>query len=63
MKASMYAYVKMSKQGFKILNVEKLSLLLSQDLHSLQANMEIRIKHTDKWIGSEVFQPLRVTVI
>lgn len=32
-------------------------------LHSLQANLEIRIKHTDKWIGSEVFQPLQVTVI
>lgn len=56
-------YVKISKQDFKVFNVEKQSLLLSQDLHSLQANLKIRIKHTDKWIGSEVFQPLQITVI
>lgn len=62
MKLSMYVYVKTSKQGFKIFYAEKQSLLLSQDLHSLQADLEMRIKHTDKWIGSEVFQPLQVIV-
>lgn len=63
MKPSMYVYVKMKKQDFKVFNVEKQSLLLSQGLHSLQANLKIIIKPTDKWIGSEVFQPLQVTVI
>lgn len=55
--------MKMSKQDFKVFHVENRSLLLSQDLHSLQANLKIRIKPTDKWIGSEVFQPLQLTVI
>lgn len=55
--------MKMSKQDFKVFNVEKQSLLLFQDLHSLQANLKIRIKPTDRWTGSGVFQPLQVTVI
>lgn len=63
MKPSMYVCVKMSKQDFKVFNVENQSLLLSQDLHSLQANLKIRIKPTDKQVGSKMFQPLQVTVI
>lgn len=48
-------YLKMSKQDFEVFNVEKQSLLLSQDLHSLQTNLKIIIKPTDKWIGVKCF--------
>lgn len=43
MKPSMYMYVKMSKQVFKVFNVENQSLLVSQDLHSLQANLKLEL--------------------
>lgn len=36
-------YVKMSKQVFKVFNVENQSLLVSQDLHSLQANLKLEL--------------------
>lgn len=55
MKPSIYVYLKMSKQDFEVFNVEKQSLLLSQDLHSLQTNVKIIIKPTDKWIGVKCF--------